>query len=93
VIDLLTVSPLDHSTFAESVRSTGRLLAVHEAHRSFGPAGELAFRAIEESFWWLEAPPRRVTGYDVHVPYFAREQDYLPTSDRIASAARALVEE
>jgi len=93
VVDLLTVSPLDHTTFTESVRTTARLLLVHEAHRSYGPAGELAFRALEESFWWLEAPPRRVTGYDVHVPYFAREQDYLPGVDRIAAAARALVKE
>lgn len=93
VIDLLTISPLDESTFTESVRKTGRAVVVHEAHRSFGPAGEIAFRIIEQSFWWLEAPIRRVTGYDVIVPYFARELAYLPDARRIADAARGALRE
>lgn len=93
VIDVLTISPLDDAPFTESVRKTGRAVIVHEAQRSFGPAGEIAFRILERSFWWLEAPIRRVTGYDVHVPYFAREQAYLPDADRIGRAARSALSE
>jgi len=93
VIDLLTLSPLDDATFTASVRKTGRAVIVHEASRSFGPAGEIAFRILERSFWWLEAPIRRVTGYDVPVPYFAREQAYLPDVERIVRAARAALAE
>jgi pyruvate dehydrogenase E1 component beta subunit len=93
VIDLLTLAPLDDSLYTESVRRTGRLVIVHEAQRSFGAAGEIAFRVLERSFWWLEAPIRRVTGYDVTVPYFAREQAYLPDVDRIVQAARTTIEE
>jgi pyruvate dehydrogenase E1 component beta subunit len=93
VIDLLTISPLDEQTFTDSVKKTGRVVIVHEAQRSFGPAGEIAFRILEKSFWWLEAPIRRVTGFDVQVPYFAREQAYLPDETRIARAARAALEE
>ncbi len=89
VIDLLTLSPLDDRVFTESVRKTGHVVIVHEAQRSFGPAGEIAFRILERSFWWLEAPIRRVTGYDVHVPYFAREHEYLPDAKRIVQASRA----
>lgn len=88
VIDLLTLSPLDAGPFTESTRRTGRVVIVHEAHRSFGPAGEIAFRILEDSFWYLEAPIERVTGYDVHVPFFAREQQYLPDVGRIVAAAR-----
>ena len=88
VIDLLTLSPLDHDPILESVRETGRALVVQEAHRSFGPASEIIARLNEEAFYSLEAPVERVAGYDVHVPYFAREQDYLPDTDRILSAAR-----
>ncbi|HET7315390.1 alpha-ketoacid dehydrogenase subunit beta [Salinisphaera sp.] len=91
VIDLLSLSPLDHERFAESARRTGRVVIVHEAHRSYGPAGEIIARLIEESFWYLEAPIRRVTGYDIHVPYFAREQAYLPDASRIVDAARAVL--
>ncbi|MGO1461246.1 MAG: alpha-ketoacid dehydrogenase subunit beta [Marinobacter sp.] len=91
VIDLLSLSPLDHEGFAESARRTGRVLIVHEAHRSYGPAGEIIARLNEESFWYLEAPIRRVTGFDTPVPFFAREQEYLPDVDRILSAARATI--
>lgn len=93
VIDLLSLSPLDHERFAESARRTGRVVIVHEAHRSFGPGGEIVARLLEEAFWYLEVPIRRVTGYDVNVPYFAREQDYLPDTDRILAAARAAINE
>lgn len=92
VIDLLTISPLDDSRFTESARRTGRVVIVHEAHRSFGPGAEIMARLIEKSFWYLEAPIERVTGYDVHVPYFAREQAYLPDADRIVAAARKTLE-
>lgn len=91
VIDLLSISPLDHERFAESARRTGRVVIVHEAHRTFGPGGEIIARLVEESFWYLEAPVRRVTGFDVHVPYFAREQAYLPDAERITAAARRVL--
>jgi pyruvate dehydrogenase E1 component beta subunit len=92
LIDLLSLSPLDHETVSESVRRTGHAVIVHEAHRTFGPAGEIMARLIEDAFWWLETPVERVTGYDVPVPYFAREQDYLPSVDRIVAAARRSLE-
>jgi pyruvate dehydrogenase E1 component beta subunit len=88
VIDLLTISPLDHETVAESVRKTGRSVIVNEAPRSFGPAAELVARLVEKSFWYLEAPIGRVTGYDIIVPMFAYEQTYLPGARRIVRAAR-----
>ncbi len=91
VIDLLSLSPLDHERFAESARRTGRVVIVHEAHRTYGPAGEIMARLIEESFWYLEAPIRRVTGFDTMVPFFAREQAYLPDANRILEAARAVL--
>ena len=88
VIDLLTISPLDDTLFTTSVRKTGRMVVVHEAHRSFGPGAEIVSRINEKSFWYLEAPIKRVTGFDVVVPLFAREQAYLPDADRILRAAR-----
>ncbi len=43
---------------------------------------------MDQSFWYLEAPIKRVTGFDVVVPLFAREQAYLPDADRVLRAAR-----
>lgn len=88
VIDLMTISPIDDATLEESVRKCGRAIIVHEAPGSFGPAGEIIARLVETSFYHLEAPLRRVTGFDIHVPYFAREQAYLPDADRIVAVAR-----
>lgn len=88
VIDLLSLSPLDDSLINESASTTGRVVVVHEAPRSFGPAAEIATRLMETSFLYLEAPINRVTGFDVIMPYFAREQAYLPSVQRIVRAAR-----
>jgi pyruvate dehydrogenase E1 component beta subunit len=88
VVDLLTISPLDDSIFTESVRKTGRAVMVHEAPRSFGPAGEIIARLIEKSFWYLEAPIARVTGFDTPVPLFQREKSYMPDTERVLAAAR-----
>lgn len=88
VIDLLTISPLDDAKFTGSARKTGRVVLVHEANRSFGVGAEVIARLNEKSFWYLEAPIRRVTGYDLIFPLFAREQAYLPDAERILRAAR-----
>ncbi len=92
VIDLLTVSPLDDSLFTESVKKTGRAVIVHEAPRSFGPGAEILSRLVERSFYYLEVPVARVTGFDVVIPGFAREKAYLPGADRIFNAAKEALE-
>jgi pyruvate dehydrogenase E1 component beta subunit len=88
VIDLLTISPLDDSLFTESVRKTGRAVIVHEAPRSFGPGAEIVSRVMEKSFYFLEAPIARVTGFDIVIPYFSRENHYIPDTRRVVAAAR-----
>lgn len=88
VIDLMTISPLDEATIVASVKKTGRALVVHEAARSFGPGAEICARIIDKAFFELEAPVNRVTGYDLHPPFFAREQTYLPSVARILDEAR-----
>jgi len=88
VIDLLTISPLDDELFTASARKTGRVVIVHEAPRSFGPGAEIMARLMEKSFLYLEAPVRRVTGFDIVIPLFQREMHYLPGADRIVEAVR-----
>ena len=91
VIDLLTISPLDDEVFVQSVLKTGRAVVVHEAPRSFGPAGEIFARLIEKAFYYLEAPIERVTGFDVVMPLFSREKAYLPDEQRILAAAKKVL--
>lgn len=88
VIDLLSLSPLDNSLMVESVKKTGHCVIVHEAPQSFGPAAEITSQLMEEAFYYLEAPIQRVTGYDLIIPYFSREKEYIPHPERILQAAK-----
>jgi pyruvate/2-oxoglutarate/acetoin dehydrogenase E1 component len=91
VVDLRTLSPLDTETIARCVRETGRAVVVHEAPRTLGLGAEVTARIVEEAFDFLEAPVRRVTGYDVPYPPAALEASYLPSPERIAAAVRQVV--
>ncbi len=88
VIDLLTLSPLDDELLVQSVQKNGRAVVIHEAPRSYGPGAEIISRLMEKVFFYLQAPIERVTGYDIIIPLFSREQDYIPDVKRILAAAR-----
>ena len=87
VLDLLSVAPLDGALINESVRKTGRAVVVHEAPRHCGVGAEIVARIVEESLLYLEAPIRRVTGFDTIIPYFSNELTYLPDTGRVVQAA------
>lgn len=91
IIDLLTISPLDDEIFVQSALKTGRVMVVHEAPRSFGPGAEIVSRLVEKAFYYLEAPIERVTGYDVIIPLFGRENAYIPNTERIVRAAERML--
>jgi pyruvate dehydrogenase E1 component beta subunit len=93
VIDLATISPIDYETILESVEKTGRLVIVHEAARTCGVGAEIAAIVAEKGLYDLKSPIRRVTGYDVVMPLFRREMDYMPSVSKIADAVRETLEE
>jgi pyruvate dehydrogenase E1 component beta subunit len=86
LIDLLTMSPMDGNTIAESVKKTGRAVIVQEAPKSMGMASEIIAKINDKALMYLEAPVKRVTNYDVVTPYFGRELDYIPDAGRIYKA-------
>lgn len=86
LIDLLTISPMDYKTITNSVQKTGRCVVVQEAPRSFGVSSEIIAHINDDSLMYLEAPVKRVTGYDVVTPYFGRELNYIPTQSRVLRA-------
>ncbi|WP_018131968.1 alpha-ketoacid dehydrogenase subunit beta [Effusibacillus pohliae] len=83
VIDLRTLYPLDRDCIIGSVKKTGRALIVHEAHKTAGMAAEIIALINDEALLYLKAPIRRITGFDVPVPQFSLEDDYLPTEARV----------
>ena len=88
LIDLRTLSPLDEKIIIDSVRKTGRCVVVHEEPRTLGLGAEIIARINEKVFLNLEAPVKRVTGYDVPVPLPKLEDYYLPDAERIANAIK-----
>jgi pyruvate dehydrogenase E1 component beta subunit len=85
VIDLRTLWPVDTQTVVESVKKTGRMVIVHEAAKACGLGAEMVAQICEQAFLHLEAPPRRVTGWDTPFPY-TLENEYLPLAHRIVPA-------
>ena len=88
VIDLTTISPIDYETILESVEKTGRLVIVHEAARTCGVGAEIAAIVAEKGIYDLHGPIIRVTGYDVIMPLFRREMDYMPSVSKITDAIK-----
>lgn len=92
VIDLRCLRPLDMETVIDSVKKTHRAVMVEETTRLGGFAGELVSQIQEEAFDYLDAPVARVAGAEVPMPYsFPLEQLAIPDAQRIAAAARQLV--
>jgi len=93
VIDLTTISPIDYETILESVQKTGRLVIVHEAARTCGVGAEIAAIVAEKGMYDLLGPIRRVTGYDVVMPLFRREMDYMPSVAKIIDVITTSLED
>lgn len=92
IIDLRSLAPYDWDSITSSVRKTSRLLVVHEDTLSFGYGAEIAARAADELFTFLDAPVRRVAALDTWVGYAPVLEDaILPQSDHIQKAAEALL--
>ena len=92
VIDLRTLYPLDKDIIAASVQKTGRAVIVHEAHETGGVGSEITSIINDTSFLYLKSPIERVTGFDVPVPFFSLEHDYIPTPERVKDAIKNSVE-
>ncbi|MBO1327490.1 pyruvate dehydrogenase complex E1 component subunit beta [Acetobacter suratthaniensis] len=92
VINLRSLRPLDTATIVESVRKTGRLVTVEEGWPFAGIGSEVAMQVIEHAFDWLDAPPARVAGVDVPMPFAANlEKLALPQPEHVVKAVRGLI--
>lgn len=92
VIDVATLKPLDFPTILASVQKTGRCVIVHEAPMTAGYGAEIAARLADEGLFYLRAPIKRVTGFDTVMPLSRLEDQYMPSTERIMTAAREVLE-
>ena len=92
VLDIRSLKPLEEDALLASAAKTGRVVIVQEAPRTCGFAAELAAVLAEKAILDLRGPVLRVTGYDVPYPYWQIEDAYMPSAERVVSAARRLLE-
>jgi pyruvate dehydrogenase E1 component beta subunit len=92
IVDLRTLRPLDLPTIIQSVKKTGRCVAIEEGWPQCGISAELAMCIQEEAFDYLDAPILRVTGKNVPMPYAANlEKLALPSIAEIIHSAKAVL--
>ncbi len=92
VINLRSLRPLDTQTIVASVKKTNRLVTVEEGWPFAGIGAEVAMQIIEQAFDWLDAPPVRVHGVDVPLPYAANlEKLALPQPAWVVDAVSRII--
>ena len=91
LIDLRTLRPLDTATVIESVKKTNRIVCVEQGWPICSIGSEIAAQVVDQAFDYLDAPPARIAGADVPMPYAANlEKLALPTVEQIVGAAKAV---
>ncbi|HWU55420.1 MAG TPA: pyruvate dehydrogenase complex E1 component subunit beta [Rhizomicrobium sp.] len=91
VIDLRTLRPLDMDTVIASVKKTNRIVTIEQAWPICSIGSEISAQVALEAFDYLDAPPMKVSGKDVPMPYAANlEKLALPTVDELIEAVKAV---
>jgi 2-oxoisovalerate dehydrogenase E1 component beta subunit len=91
IVDLRTLSPLDHEAIVQTVKKTNKVILLHEDVRTGGIAGELAAIINEEAFDDLDGPIVRITALDTPVPFSPPQEEYfLPKVSDVVREARRL---
>ena len=91
VIDLRTLRPLDMDTVLASVKKTNRFVTVEQCWPICSIGTEVSSQVVAQAFDYLDAPPGKVTGKDVPMPYAANlEKLALPTVDDVIAAVKAV---
>ncbi len=91
VIDLRTLRPLDMETVLASVRKTNRVVTVEEAWPVCSVGSEICAQVVQHAFDYLDAPPTKVSGVDVPMPYAANlEKLALPHAAQVIAAVKAV---
>jgi pyruvate dehydrogenase E1 component beta subunit len=93
IVDLRTLAPLDKDAVIQSVKKTGKVLLVNDAHKTGGFIGEVAASIAEsEAFDFLDARILRLAGEDVPIPYNQTlETAMIPSVERIKKYILRLV--
>ena len=91
IIDLRTLRPLDIETVVASVRKTNRIVTVEEAWPVCSVGTEICAAIATDAFDHLDAPPMKITGANVPMPYAANlEKLALPSVEQVIAGVKSV---
>ncbi len=91
VVDLRTLSPLDHDTLARSVQKTHRAVVIQEAVEMGGVAAQIVKSLMDSSFDYLDAPIKTVAAGNTVIPFSPPLEDaMLPSEEKIIAAVKSV---
>jgi pyruvate dehydrogenase E1 component beta subunit len=92
VIDLRSLLPLDYDTLISSLKKTGRIVIAHESNLRGGMGSDIVAEICDRGFDLLDAPPIRVGGLNVPMPYnVGLEKLVIPSEQTIKDAVRKVL--
>jgi pyruvate/2-oxoglutarate/acetoin dehydrogenase E1 component len=93
VIDPRTLNPLDKKAILQSVKKTGRVVIVDEGVKTCGVAAEFMAIIVEGAFSSLKVPIRRVTTFDIPIPFSKPLEEFvIPSEARVIDAVQAILQ-
>lgn len=92
IIDLRTVSPMDHEAILKSVKKTNRMVILEEAWPFGNVATEIIYQVQSKAFDYLDAPIVKLNTADTPAPYSpVLLQEWLPNSDDVVKAVKKVM--
>ena len=89
-IDPRTLVPFDYDTVTESVKKTGRLVVVHEAHQNCGWGAQVIAEVSKRAFRYLDAAPIHLGAKACPLPFNpGLEAAVIPSVKEIMDACKA----
>jgi len=94
VLDLRSILPMDYDAILASLKKTNRIVVVQEANLRGGLASDIVAEIIDRGFDLLDAPPVRVGGLNVPMPYnMGLENAVIPSAHSIKDAVYKVLED
>jgi pyruvate dehydrogenase E1 component beta subunit len=90
VIDPRTMVPFDYETIIDSVKKTGRLVVVHEAHENCGWGAQVVSRVGHEAYKYMDSAPVHLGAKACPLPFnLGLEQAVIPSVKDIVGVCKA----
>jgi 2-oxoisovalerate dehydrogenase E1 component len=83
---------LDYAAIKEAVRSTGKILILHEDTLTGGIGGEISAWINENCFEWLDAPVMRCASLDTPIPFNIELEKNFMANSRLGEYVQKLIQ-